>query len=134
MKAIQSLLVSIVVMTLVACSGNNKPGTDSIELSGAGATFPLPFYNMAFEAFSNLNGGIVSYGGIGSGGGVRNLKDQIVDFAGSDAYLTDNEMTSMNPVVHIPTCMGAVVLAYNLPGIKQLNLTEPSNGGTIHVW
>ena len=65
----------------------------------------------------------VSYGGIGSGGGVRNLKDGIVDFAGSDAFLSDKEMSEMKPVVHIPTCMGAVVLAYNLPEVTALNLS-----------
>jgi phosphate transport system substrate-binding protein len=65
----------------------------------------------------------VSYGGIGSGGGVRNLKDGIVDFAGSDAFLSDKEMSEMEPVVHIPTCMGAVVLAYNLPDVVKLNLS-----------
>ena len=64
----------------------------------------------------------MSYGGIGSGGGVRNLKDGIVDFCGSDAYLSDEEMKEMKPVVHVPTCMGAVVLAYNLPGVEKLNL------------
>ena len=65
----------------------------------------------------------VELGGIGSGGGVRNLKDGIVDFAGSDAFLSDKEMSEMKPVVHIPTCMGAVVLAYNLPEISALNLS-----------
>ena len=56
-------------------------------------------------------------------GGVRNLKDGIVDFAGSDAFLSDKEMAEMQPVVHIPTCMGAVVMAYNLPDVVKLNLS-----------
>jgi phosphate transport system substrate-binding protein len=66
----------------------------------------------------------VAYGGIGSGGGVRNLRDKIVDFAGSDAFLSDKEMADLKvPVIHIPTCMGAVVLAYNLDGVEKLNLS-----------
>jgi phosphate transport system substrate-binding protein len=65
----------------------------------------------------------VAYGGIGSGGGVRNLRDKIVDFASSDAFLSDKEMAEMPPVVHIPTCMGAVVVAYNLDGVEDLKLT-----------
>ena len=84
---------------------------ESVELSGAGATFPLPFYNVIFEEFGDVNGDEVAYGGIGSGGGVRNLKDGIVDFCGSDAFLSDEEMLEMPAVVHVPTCMGAVVLA-----------------------
>ena len=46
-----------------------------------------------------------------------------MDFCGSDAFLTDEEMKEMKPVVHVPTCMGAVVLAYNLPGVEKLNLS-----------
>ena len=47
---------------------------------------------MVFEQFGQTNGDLVAYGGIGSGGGVRNLRDKIVDFAGSDAFLSEKEM------------------------------------------
>ena len=115
------LIAGAMALSFAACGGQ-KAG-ESVELSGAGATFPLPFYNMSFEGYDVATGNKVSYGGIGSGGGVRNLKDEIVDFAGSDAFLTDEEMKDMKPVVHIPTCMGAVVLAYNLPDVVKLNLS-----------
>ena len=98
-------------------------GNGGQELSGAGATFPLPFYNVVFEEFAHATGDAVAYGGIGSGGGVRNLRDGIVDFAGSDAFLSDKEMEGMPSVIHVPTCMGAVVLAYNLEGVDNLNLS-----------
>ena len=95
-----------------------------VSISGAGATFPLPFYNLAFKTYQDKTGNSITYGGIGSGGGIRSLKDKIVDFGGSDAYLSDKEMSEMPAaVVHIPTCMGAVVLAYNLPGVDNLKLT-----------
>lgn len=113
-----------IALVLSACGGHaNKGSREAQELSGAGATFPLPFYNVVFEEFAQIDGDAVAYGGIGSGGGVRNLRDKIVDFAGSDAFLTDKELAGMAPVVHIPTCMGAVVVAYNLDGVKNLNLT-----------
>lgn len=115
------LIAGAMALSFAACGGSGSAG--SVELSGAGATFPLPFYNMSFEGYDAATGNKVSYGGIGSGGGVRNLKDEIVDFAGSDAFLTDAEMEEMKPVVHIPTCMGAVVLAYNLPDVVKLNLS-----------
>ena len=117
-----SLVAGIMALAVTACGGQ-KSSTESVELTGAGATFPLPFYNMSFEGYSATHNNTVSYGGIGSGGGVRNLKDGIVDFAGSDAFLSDKEMSEMDPVVHIPTCMGAVVLAYNLPDVVKLNLS-----------
>lgn len=109
----------VVALAMVSC-GDNK---EAQELSGAGATFPLPFYNVIFEQFGEVSGNQVAYGGIGSGGGVRNLRDMIVDFAASDAYLSDKEMAEMSPVVHVPTCMGAVVVAYNLDGVDELKLT-----------
>ena len=123
-KIINTVMTLALVLAFVACgSKENNGGRGSQELSGAGATFPLPFYNVVFEQFGQVNGDQVAYGGIGSGGGVRNLRDKIVDFAGSDAFLSDKEMAEMPPVVHVPTCMGAVVLAYNLDGVGELCLT-----------
>lgn len=123
-KTILSTMGLLISLVIVSCgSSANKGGREAQELSGAGATFPLPFYNVVFEQFTQENGDAVAYGGIGSGGGVRNLRDKIVDFAGSDAFLSDSEMAEMDPVIHIPTCMGAVVLAYNLDGVGELNLS-----------
>lgn len=116
-------LLATAALVLTSCGGNSTGSRASQSLSGAGATFPLPFYNVVFEQFATVNGDEVAYGGIGSGGGVRNLKDQIVDFAGSDAFLSDKDMAEMPAVIHVPTCMGAVVLAYNLPGVEQLRLS-----------
>ncbi len=118
-KIFKSVATMVVAIAMVSC-GDNK---EAQELSGAGATFPLPFYNVIFEQFGEVSGNQVAYGGIGSGGGVRNLRDMIVDFAASDAYLSDKEMAEMSPVVHVPTCMGAVVVAYNLDGVDELKLT-----------
>ena len=117
-------MILFAAIAVVSCGGNaSGEARKAQELSGAGATFPLPFYNVVFEQFAQINGDAVAYGGIGSGGGVRNLRDKIVDFAGSDAFLSDKEMAEMAPVVHIPTCMGAVVVAYNLDGVNELKLT-----------
>lgn len=107
----------------MGCNNNENTASVSCSLSGAGATFPEPFYSMAFDNYATKSGNTVNYGGIGSGGGVRNLKDMIVDFAGSDAYLSDDEMAEMEPVVHVPTCMGAVVLGVNLPEVKEVRLS-----------
>ena len=123
-KLFSSPMTLVIALAMVSCGGNaNKGVREAQELSGAGATFPLPFYNVVFEQFAQVNGDAVAYGGIGSGGGVRNLRDKIVDFAGSDAFLSEKEMAEMNPVIHVPTCMGAVVLAYNLEGVTNLNLS-----------
>ena len=138
-KIFSSIMTLAVALAFTACGGNSNDGERKAqELSGAGATFPLPFYNVVFENFAQVNGDAVAYGGIGSGGGVRNLRDKIVDFAGSDAFLTDKEMAEMNSVVHVPTCMGAVVLAYNLDGISELKLSgeviADIFAGNIKMW
>lgn len=126
------------MLALVSCTGNTTKNEVAAELSGSGATFPLPFYNVLFENYNEKQDTKVAYGGIGSGGGIRNLKDGIVDFAGSDAFISDDEMEGMKPVIHIPTCMGAVVVAYNLPGIDSLNLSgdivADIFAGKIHKW
>ena len=95
-----------------------------ISLSGAGATFPLPFYNMAFEQYTKTTGQKISYGGVGSGAGIKSLSDKVVDFGASDAFLSDKELSAMPAsVVHIPTCSGAVVVAFNVPGVEAIKLT-----------
>lgn len=138
-KFLLSIASLAFAVAFTACGGNsNVAGRQPQELSGAGATFPLPFYNMVFEQFGQVNGDQVAYGGIGSGGGIRNLRDKIVDFAGSDAFLSDKEMAEMAPTVHIPTCMGAVVVAYNLDGVEELKLSgeviADIFAGEIKMW
>ena len=139
-KIFKSVMTLGVALAMVACGGNatENDSREAQELSGAGATFPLPFYNVVFEQFSEVNGDAVAYGGIGSGGGVRNLRDKIVDFAGSDAFLSEKEMAEMPEVIHIPTCMGAVVVAYNLDGVNNINLSgdviADIFAGNIKMW
>ncbi len=119
------LYLSVAVLLLMACGGKKNDGAGSgKEIAGAGATFPLPYYNIIFKNYTDKTGSKVTYGGIGSGGGIRSLMDRTVDFGASDAFLSDEELKSAPAeIVHIPTCMGAVVLAYNLPGVKDLKLT-----------
>jgi phosphate transport system substrate-binding protein len=127
-------LISIVlaVFLLGACSSSsNETGseksarTKKVTLTAVGATFPMPYYNMVFKAYTAETGTLLTYGGIGSGGGIRSLSDKVVDFGATDAYLSDDKLKAMPAVVvHIPTVLGAVVIAYNLPGIKSLKLSN----------
>jgi phosphate transport system substrate-binding protein len=99
----------------------------------------MPYYNLAFKKYGETSGITFNYGGIGSGGGIRSLADKVVDFGATDAYLSDKEMSELPAeIVHIPTCMGAVVIAYNLPDVDNLKLTpgllEKIFLGTITRW
>lgn len=116
------ILITISALILVACGSNNKK---SAKLSGAGATFPAPFYNIVFKKYAESTGNDVTYGAVGSGGGIRSLKDKTVDFGATDVFLSETELKDMEgKVVHIPTALGAVVLSYNLPNIKNIKLTS----------
>ncbi|MDE5416422.1 phosphate ABC transporter substrate-binding protein PstS [Labilibaculum sp. DW002] len=129
MKKFQLLLTAIIALTLMAsCGGSGKDKSNSEKkakaLTGAGATFPQPFYNTIFKTYTKSKGLLVTYGGIGSGGGIRSLKDKIVDFGATDAFLSDKKLADMpGNVLHIPSCLGAVVAAYNLPGKPELKFT-----------
>ena len=135
------ILAVIIAIIVTSCgSGGQKAGKEKqVTLSAAGATFPQPFYNLAFKKYNEEGGPVINYGGIGSGGGIKSLRDRVVDFGATDAYLSDIEMSEMPAeVVHIPTCIGAVVIAYNLPGVTALKITpELLEGiflGTITKW
>ncbi len=138
MKKIYFMMAVAIAAVMVSCGNKSNAERESQELAGAGATFPQPFYNAVFEKYSEKTGDVVAYGGVGSGTGVRNLRDKIVDFAGSDAFLSDKEMSEMDEVIHVPTCMGAVVLAFNLEGITKLNLSgelvADIFGGVVTKW
>ncbi|MRT94735.1 phosphate ABC transporter substrate-binding protein PstS [Ancylomarina sp. 16SWW S1-10-2] len=128
MKKFQLLLVAIISISLITSCGNSSKKQNSEKkakaLTGAGATFPQPFYNTIFKTYTKSKGLLVTYGGIGSGGGIRSLKDKIVDFGATDAFLSDKKLADMpGDVLHIPSCLGAVVAAYNLPGKPKLKFT-----------
>jgi len=118
------LLAILLVVALVASGCSPKGGSTTVkELSGAGATFPYPLYSKMFDTYASATGVRVNYNSIGSGGGIKALTDKTVDFGASDAFLTDQEEAAMGaPVLHIPTCIGAVVLSYNLDVTSALKL------------
>jgi phosphate transport system substrate-binding protein len=94
------------------------------ELLGAGATFPYPLYSKMFSEYYKKTGVKVNYQSIGSGGGIKQLMNKTVDFGASDAFLSDEDLSKFPaPVVHVPTCLGGVVLTYNIPGNPTLKLT-----------
>jgi phosphate transport system substrate-binding protein len=114
-------LFTILLILFVFCSiGHAK----DVELIGAGATFPYPLYSKMFDVYSKEYGVKVNYQAIGSGGGIRQLTNKTVDFGGSDAIMSDKDLAEASaPVLHIPTCAGAVVITYNLTGNPQLRFT-----------
>lgn len=102
---------------------------DSVEkksLHGAGGTFPAPLYNAWFAGYKSHTGVAVQYDAVGSGAGIKAISNKTVDFGASDAAMTDDQLALAKggELFHVPVAFGAIVLAYNLPSVKeQLRLT-----------
>jgi len=92
----------------------------SVQINGAGATFPLPVYTAWTFAYQYVDPSVViNYQGIGSGGGKKGIIDNTIDFAGSDSLLKDEEYTSGKDLQMYPMLAGAVVPVYNLTWAKE---------------
>ncbi len=117
--------VSLLVLALIFPLGRGKAhARKGVTLLGAGATFPYPLYSKWFHVYNQITGVKVNYQAIGSGGGIRQLMNRTVDFGGTDAFMSDEELAQAPAkILHIPTTLGAVVVTYNLPGNPQLRFT-----------
>jgi phosphate transport system substrate-binding protein len=102
-------------------SGGDRPN----QILAAGATFPYPLYSKMFDVYSRQGQGVqVNFQAVGSGGGIRQLLARTIDFGATDAYMEDQALAKAGSgIVHVPTCLGAVVVTYNLPGDPVLNFT-----------
>jgi phosphate transport system substrate-binding protein len=91
------------------------------QLNGAGATFPYPMYSKWFNEYHNLHSDIqINYQSIGSGGGIRQVTAGTVDFGATDGPMTDEQIAASKvTLLHVPTVLGAVVPAYEIPGVTQ---------------
>ncbi len=120
-------LASALVLALLAlagCSGQRSDGGNSggvVRLQGAGATFPNPLYQKWLSEYGKVNPNVrIDYQSIGSGGGIKQTKEQTIDFGASDSPMSDEDLKSApGPILHVPTVLGAVVLTYNLQGVQQ---------------
>ena len=105
-------------------------------LNGAGATFPYPMYSKWFNEYHNLHSDIqINYQSIGSGGGIRQVTEGTVDFGASDMPMTDGQLAEAEgklktKILNIPSVLGAVVPAYNVPGVSgELKFTPDALAG-----
>lgn len=100
----------------------------TMQINGAGATFPYVIYSKWFSEYNKLHPTIeVNYQSIGSGGGIRQITNQTVFFGASDGPMTNDQLAAApGKLLHFPTVLGAVVPTYNLPGVTvQLKFTGP---------
>jgi len=130
-----------------SAAANPVPPTGNVTLTGAGATFPGLLYQVWVEKFSTVYPNVqINYQAIGSGGGIKAITEQTVDFGASDAAMKDSEIAALpagTKILHVPTALGAVVLIYNIKGVdgaavKGLKLDADNLAGiflgTITKW
>jgi phosphate transport system substrate-binding protein len=104
---------------LFLCVALALPAVAQTTLNGAGATFPYPIYSKWFSEYHKAHSDVqVNYQSIGSGGGIRQVLAGTVDFGASDGPMTDEQLGQAKvKILHVPTVLGAVVPAYNIPGV-----------------
>jgi phosphate transport system substrate-binding protein len=118
--------LSVAVASAAVCTASAQT-----KLNGAGATFPAPLYQRWIAEFGKANPNVqINYQAVGSGTGITNFTQGIVNFAGSDAAMTDEQIAKVKQgVILVPATAGSIVLAYNLPGVENLKLSREAYSG-----
>jgi phosphate transport system substrate-binding protein len=144
-----ALMGGIAAMVATACggtgSGSASPSPVDVGqggLTGAGATFPGPFYLKAFADYSAQFPQVtVNYQAVGSGAGIKQFQAKTVDFGASDVPMGAADITAAggpDALTQIPTTLGVVSVAFNISGVNSLNLDGDTLAGiflgTIKNW
>lgn len=132
MKRASVLALVAFVVTMAACTRSS----DVRVIDGAGATLPYPLYSKWATEYS---GARVNYQPLGSGAGVRQVSDGVIDFGATDLPMSDVQLKQARAdLVHVPMTIGAVVIAFHVDGVQDLRLTRGVVGdvfrGLITKW
>ena len=124
-------LTFLITLAIGAVSAIFANSAAAQQLSGAGASFPAPLYQRWAVEYNKLHPNVqVNYQSVGSGAGVKQFTQGTVDFAASDAAMSDEEIEKVKQgVVMIPATAGSIVIAYNLPEVKDLKLSRDAYAG-----
>src|SRR5512146_2021123 len=120
-------VANLLAAAAIAAVAAVPAGAQTIQLNGAGATFPAPIYTKWFSEYHKIHPNVqINYQAIGSGGGIRQISERTVDFGASDGPMTAEQLQNAPGIMHFPTVMGAVVPVYNIPGVEaELKFTGP---------
>jgi len=127
-----ALLLPLGLLALGCSNDVSKSSSNRIKLQGSGASFPAPLYMRWFQDYTKNSAGVtVDYQAKGSGAGIKDLINETVDFAASDAAMSEEEISQVKRgVLMLPMTAGKIVLAFNLPeGPKELRLSREAYAG-----
>jgi phosphate transport system substrate-binding protein len=118
------LRITALVLLAITAVPASAGAQERVRLTGSGASFPFPLYSTWFKTFSGSHKGVaVDYQAKGSGAGIQDFTNRTVDFAASDAAMTDEQISKVpGGVVLLPMTAGEIALAYNVQGVKDLKL------------
>jgi len=126
-----AVTLTLFSILMTSCNSGSAASAEGVKLQGAGASFPAPLYNKWFKSYGANHPEVqVDYQSVGSGGGKKSVIDKTVDFGASDAAMTDEEMARVQGGVQLlPMTAGAIVIAYNVDGVNNLNLSRKAYSG-----
>ena len=129
----RAVLVGLAAAIVASACGNTGSGTSPVgsgSLTGAGATFPAPFYQKAFFTYSQQYPAVtINYQSVGSGAGIQQFIKGTVEFGASDVPMGSADITSAggpDTLTQIPATLGVISIAYNLSGVSRLQLDGPT--------
>jgi phosphate transport system substrate-binding protein len=118
---------------LIGCGGSGGGAAEAVKLQGAGASFPAPLYSKWFKGYGETHQNVqIDYQSVGSGSGVKSFIDKTVDFGASDSAMSPEEIGRVDPALGVqllPMTAGSIVIAYNLPEVKELKLSRQAYSG-----
>jgi phosphate transport system substrate-binding protein len=118
----------LIAATALAAAIVRPSAAQTVQINGAGATFPYPIYSKWFSEYNKIHPEVqINYQSIGSGGGIRQLTNRTVFFGATDGPMTkDQLLAAPGTILHFPTVLGAVVPVYNIPGVDaELKFSGP---------
>lgn len=127
-----AVLPAVAALSALAATGASAAPARSngVTITGAGSSLVAPLVSQWIQPVDRAFGYRLTYGSIGSGGGIAAVTNRTVDFGASDAPLTPDQMAACKGCTQIPWALSATTVAYNLPGVpNDLHLTGPVIAG-----
>src|SRR5438874_7482106 len=123
MKTTKAFCAAVAVASVLGAS----VAAQTVQINGAGATFPNPIYQKWFDEYHKLHPNVqINYQSIGSGGGIRQITSQTVFFGATDGPMTNEQLQAApGKIMHLPMVLGADVPVYNIPNVKDLKFSGP---------
>ncbi len=106
-------MITLTLLILACQKAEQKP----VVINGAGSTFVYPLLSKWSEAYYNTTKNQLNYQSIGSGGGIKQVSERVVDFGATDMPLTKEKLDSAN-LYQFPVIVGGVSIVMNIPDVK----------------